>query len=105
MKTVIITGSTGLVGSESAYFFHKKGYRVIGIDNDFRKYFFGKTGSTEWKRKEIQKELKNYIHYSLDIRSKNLLEKIFIKYKKDVKLIIHTAAQPSHDWVLFHKFK
>ena len=42
MKTVIITGSAGLVGSESAYFFHKKGFRVIGIDNDFRKYFFGK---------------------------------------------------------------
>lgn len=98
MKTVIITGSAGLVGSESAYFFHKKGYRVIGIDNDFRKYFFGKTASTKWKKKEIKKKLPNYIHYSVDIRNKNSLEKIFIKYKRYIKLIIHAAAQPSHDW-------
>ena len=98
MKTVIITGSAGLVGSESAYFFHKKGFRVIGIDNDFRKYFFGKTGSTKWKTQEIKKKIKNYVHYSLDIRNKNLLEKIFFRYRKDTKLIIHAAAQPSHDW-------
>ena len=63
-----------------------------------QKYFFGKTGSTKWKKQEIINKLKNYIHYSLDIRNKNLLEKIFVKYKKDVKLVIHAAAQPSHDW-------
>lgn len=100
MKTVIITGSAGLVGSESVYFFHKKGYRIIGIDNDFRKYFFGKTASTEWKKKEIKKKLLNYIHYSVDIRNKNSLEKIFIKYKRYIRLIIHAAAQPSHDWAV-----
>jgi len=98
MKTVIITGSAGLVGSESVFFFHKKGFRVIGIDNDLRKYFFGKIGSTKWKTYELKKKLKNFIHYSVDIRNKNFLKKIFNKYRKDTKLIIHAAAQPSHDW-------
>ena len=103
MKTVIITGSAGLVGSESAYIFHKKGFRVIGIDNDFRKYFFGKTGSTKWKTQEIKKKLKNYFHYSLDIRKKNLLEKIFFRYRKDVKLIITDLA--GHECCNFKKFQ
>ena len=98
MKTVIITGSCGLVGSESATFFSKKGFRIIGIDNNSRKSFFGKDGDISQIRKKLQKEIKNYVHYNLDIRNYNLLKKIFLKYIKNIKLIIHCAAQPSHDW-------
>ncbi|MBL7036676.1 NAD-dependent epimerase/dehydratase family protein [Candidatus Microgenomates bacterium] len=95
-KTVIVTGSAGLIGSESVRFFHRKGFRVIGIDNDYRKYFFGPSASTSWNRKLLEKNLPNYIHHSVDIRNKKKIEDIIKKYKP--KLIIHTAAQPSHDW-------
>ena len=98
MKTVIVTGSCGLVGSESVSFFSKKGFRVIGIDNNSRKLFFGKDGDISWIKNKLLKEVKNYYHYNTDIKNLNLLEKIFLKYKKNIKLIIHCAAQPSHDW-------
>lgn len=97
IKTIIVTGSTGLIGSEAAKFFLKKGYEVIGIDNNLRKYFFGKDGDTEWKKIELKK-YKNYNHYNIDIRNYLKLEKIFKKKKKSLKGIIHCAAQPSHDW-------
>ena len=98
MKTVIVTGSCGLVGSESVSFFSKKGFRVIGIDNNSRKLFFGKDGDISWVKNKLLKEIKNYNHYNTDIKNLNLLEKIFLKYRKNIKLIIHCAAQPSHDW-------
>ncbi len=98
MKTVIVTGSCGLVGSESVSFFSKKGFQVIGIDNNSRKLFFGKDGDITWIKSKLLKEVKNYNHYNTDIKNFNLLKKIFIKYKKSIKLIIHCAAQPSHDW-------
>ena len=97
MKIVIVTGSCGLVGSESVSFFLKKGFRVIGIDNNFRKSFFGKDGDITWIKNKLIRE-KNYTHYFTDIKKYNSLEKIFLKYKKNIKLIIHCAAQPSHDW-------
>lgn len=97
VKKVLITGSAGLIGSESAKFFAKKGFEVFGVDNDMRSYFFGKDASTSWSKNNLIKELKDqYIHYSVDIRDNAGLEKIFKKTKFD--LIIHTAAQPSHDW-------
>ncbi len=97
MKTALITGSAGLIGSESARFFAEKGYAIIGIDNDMRKYFFGAEGSTEWNRERLEKELgKAYMHYTADIREKESIEKIVKKHKPDI--VIHTAAQPSHDW-------
>lgn len=96
-KKALITGSAGLIGSESAKFFGELGFEIHGIDNDMRKYFFGKDASTEWSRKNLMKELGDrYIHYSVDIRNNDKLEEIFKKNKFD--LIIHTAAQPSHDW-------
>jgi CDP-paratose 2-epimerase len=70
MSYVLITGSSGLVGSESAVFFLKKGFKVIGIDNDLRKSFFGKTASTSWIKKRIISEYKNYYHFNEDIRNK-----------------------------------
>lgn len=98
MKICIITGSNGLVGSESVRFFSSKKFKVIGIDNNFRKFFFGKNGDTSWVKKKLNSEFKNYSHYHCDIRHKNKISNIFKKYSKDIELIIHCAAQPSHDW-------
>lgn len=97
MKKALITGSAGLIGSESAKFFAELGFEIHGIDNNLRKYFFGKEASTLWSKNILQKTLKDkYIHYSIDIRNKKKLEEVFKKNSFD--LIIHTAAQPSHDW-------
>ena len=96
MKTILVTGSAGLIGSESVKFFIQKGFSVVGIDNNMRAYFFGNEASTEWKRKELEKTYNAYTHYPVDIRNHERLKKIFMKYQFD--LIIHTAAQPSHDW-------
>ena len=98
MSLAIITGSTGLVGSESVNFFHNKGFDVVGIDNNFRKVFFGNTGSTDWIKKRLIKRNKNFKNFSIDIRNFNQLEKLFKKYKKRISVVIHCAAQPSHDY-------
>lgn len=96
-RKILITGSAGLIGSESVKFFAEKGFEIHGIDNNMRKYFFGEEASTDWSRKLLEKSLKeNYIHYKVDIRDYKNLEEIFKKNK--FELIIHTAAQPSHDW-------
>ena len=98
MSVVIITGSNGLVGSESVNFFCDKGFNVVGIDNNLRKFFFGKDGSTQWIKNKLLKRNKNFINLNFDIRNKSGVEKIFKKYKKNISLIIHCAAQPSHDY-------
>jgi len=98
MSVVIITGSTGLVGSESVEFFCKKGFDVIGIDNNLRSLFFGKEGSTNWIKKRLQKKYKKFKNHNIDIRNIDALKKIFKKYSKNISLVIHCAAQPSHDY-------
>jgi len=94
-KNILITGSAGLVGSECVRFFSEKGFKVVGIDNNMRKVFFGEDGSIEWNKKLLLKAVPNYTHYDIDMRKEDV-EKIFKEYKFD--LVIHTAAQPSHDW-------
>ena len=96
-KIAIVTGSSGLVGSEACDFLLKKNFYVIGIDNNFRKKFFGKEGNTSWIKEKLLKN-KNYLHFNIDIRNTNKFENILKKYKKKIKFIIHAAAQPSHDW-------
>jgi len=97
VKKILITGSAGLIGSEAAKFFAAKGFEIHGIDNDMRKYFFGKEASTKWSRERLKEQLKEkYIHYNIDIRDYPKVLDIFKKNK--FELIIHTAAQPSHDW-------
>ena len=98
MSIVLITGSCGLVGSESVEFFYKKGFVILGIDNNSRKEFFGETASINWKKNELIKKYKYYRHFNLDIRKYKPLERIFKKYKNKISLIIHAAAQPSHDY-------
>ena len=96
-KIVLVTGSNGLVGSEASKFFIQKGFQVIGIDNNLRRHFFGKDGDTSKIKKNLN-TLSNYNHKNIDIRNKKKLFDIFKKNKSKIKLIIHTAGQPSHDW-------
>jgi CDP-paratose 2-epimerase len=98
MNVAIVTGSGGLIGSESISFFSKKFDKIIGIDNDMRSYFFGKDASTNWNVNRIKDTTPNYEHNAIDIRDFAKLDELFSKYGNDIKLVIHTAAQPSHDW-------
>lgn len=99
MSIVIITGSAGLIGSEATTFFAKQGFEVVGIDNDLRRVFFGEEASTTWNRQRLEQSLKDkYTHIEADIRDSETINKIFEKYGSNISLVIHTAAQPSHDW-------
>jgi CDP-paratose 2-epimerase len=98
MATAIITGSAGLIGSESVNFLADKFDTIVGIDNNLRQYFFGEEGSTKWNTERLNNEVSNYKHYSIDIREANDINNVFSEYNSDIKLIIHAAAQPSHDW-------
>ncbi len=98
MKIALITGAGGLIGSEAVARFATEFDQIIGIDNDMRSYFFGAEASTNWNVNRIKEQIANYTHYNLDIRNLEGLEKVFNEYGADIKLIIHTAAQPSHDW-------
>jgi len=100
---ILITGSTGLIGFAASNFYLKKNNKVIGVDNDLRSYFFGKKSSNKWKEKILKKN-NNYSHYSIDIRNKKKIFDLFKKYKGKIKSIIHTAAQPSHDWAAKEPF-
>jgi CDP-paratose 2-epimerase len=98
MEIALITGSAGLIGSESVRFLADKGMTAVGIDNDMRKTFFGDDASTAWNRQKLEEEITGYIHHDCDIRDQDDMEKLFSMYGSDIKLILHTAAQPSHDW-------
>ena len=98
MSVILITGSCGLIGSETVSFFAEKGFDTVGIDNNMRKSFFGQDGSVAWNQKRLQKKYKNYTHYSVDIRNASKVNRIFKKYASGITLIVHCAAQPSHDW-------
>ncbi len=98
MSIAVVTGSAGLIGSESCKRFHAEGMDVVGIDNDMRSYFFGKDASTSGTRAELESALPNYRHASVDIRDAEAVERVFARLGKAVELVVHTAAQPSHDW-------
>ena len=99
MSVVIITGSAGLIGSEASEFFAAQGLDIIGIDNDMRSRFFGADASTAWNRQRLEGKLKNsYKHLDLDIRDMPGVSDVFRKYGRNISAVIHTAAQPSHDW-------
>ncbi len=99
MAVVVVTGSCGLVGYESCLFFSNLGFDVVGIDNNMRKYFFGDTASTEGRRVQLENTLgRRYRHFDVDIRDSQALIEIFRQYGDNILLVIHTAAQPSHDW-------
>ena len=104
MSIAIITGSGGLIGAESVKFFSKKFDKIIGIDNNSRQYFFGKLASVNTNINLLKKEIKNYSHQHIDIRNNNKIERIFKNYKKNIRFILHCAAQPSHDWAAKEPF-
>jgi len=104
MSIALVTGSGGLIGSETVRFFSDKGLDVVGIDNDMRGYFFGPEASTEWCIKRFESEISGYIHFSSDIRDEKAMGEIFKKYGDDIEVVVHTAAQPSHDWAAKEPF-
>ena len=99
MSSVLVTGSAGLIGSEAALFFADQGFDVIGIDNDMRRFYFGDDASTDWNRMRVEQLLGHkYSHHNVDIRNHEAVDRIFERYGSSIQLVIHTAAQPSHDW-------
>ena len=98
MKAALITGASGLIGSQAVEFFAQKGFYIVGIDNEMRRYFFGEDASTRWNQKRLAGRIKNYTHQNIDIRDQKALQKVFKEFNTDIKVIIHAAAQPSHDW-------
>ncbi len=99
MSIAIVTGSAGLIGSEATRHFANQGMTVVGIDNNMRQEFFGAEASTNWQRSQLQTELGNrYEHNDIDIREMDSIEKVFKKFGNNIELIVHAAAQPSHDW-------
>jgi len=98
MSVALVTGSAGLIGSEAARFLVAQGLSVVGIDNDMRQYFFGPDGSTDWNRRLLERELRRYEHVSADIRDQDAIRRVFERFGRDISLVIHAAAQPSHDW-------
>ena len=105
MSLVIVSGSAGLIGSETVRFFASKGLDVIGIDNDMRADFFGSEASTDWNRQLLEKEIPNYRHMNLDIRDETQMQNLFRDCASDLSGVIHCAAQPSHDWAARDPFK
>ncbi len=104
MSVALVTGSCGLIGAESCRFLAAKGFDVVGIDNDLRSYFFGKEASTSWNLKQLKKAIPNYAHHKIDIRNTTKLEEIFSHYGSAIGLVVHCAAQPSHDWAAKEPF-
>ena len=94
-KTILVTGSSGLIGSEAVEFFDRQGHEIHGIDNNMREVFFGAAGDTTWNLNRLSSVTKNFTHHNLDIRDRVGLEALFRSHRFD--LIIHCAAQPSHD--------
>ncbi len=98
MPTVIVTGSGGLIGSESVRYFSEQGFRVVGIENDLRATFFGPEASTAPTSRALAAELPELEAVDMDIRDADGVLRLFERYRRDVELVVHTAAQPSHDW-------
>jgi len=97
MRVVIITGSAGLIGAETVRFFAGKGFKVIGIDNNMRKYFFGEEASTEWSRKNLEETVPQYSHIGADIRDAEQINNIFSEIGKQVDVVITTCGTLDHD--------
>lgn len=98
MSVAIVTGSGGLIGSETVRFLHEQGMDVVGIDNDMRSYFFGPDASTDWNVEILRSQLRRYSHREVDVRDQDAVNRLFRTYGSAIAVVVHTAAQPSHDW-------
>lgn len=105
MSVAVVTGSGGLVGSEAVADFAALGLDVVGIDNDMRRVFFGQAGSTAWNIARLKRLLgPSYTHHQIDIRDREGIDALFRTYGQACTLVVHTAAQPSHDWAAREPF-
>jgi CDP-paratose 2-epimerase len=105
MSVAVVTGSGGLIGSEAVRHFADLGLDVVGVDNDMRAQFFGPEASTRWNAQRLAKEFpRRYAHYEIDIRDRETLRRLFQRYGDAIVLVVHTAAQPSHDWAVRDPF-
>ena len=95
---IVVTGSAGLVGAEASRYFAGQGYRIVGIDNDMRASFFGERASTRWAADRLREQCPDYTHLSIDIRDREAVDRVFREYRGAIAAVVHTAAQPSHDW-------
>ncbi len=99
MSTILVTGSAGLIGSETVRYFADRGHSIVGIDNDLRAHFFGDGASTKWNRDRLLESFpSSYEHHEIDIRDRTAVERIFAERSRDIAMVVHAAAQPSHDW-------
>ena len=92
---VLVTGSSGLIGSEAVEHFDRQGHEVVGVDNNMRRVFFGPAGDTLWNLERLKRLTKRFTHAALDIRDRTGIEELLRIHRFD--LIVHCAAQPSHD--------
>ena len=104
MSLILVTGSAGLIGSETVRFFADKGLEIVGIDNDMRAKFFGEEASTKWNRHRLETEISGYTHTDADIREEPAMQTLFSRYGKSISAVVHNAAQPSHDWAASDPF-
>jgi CDP-paratose 2-epimerase len=105
VSVAIVTGSAGLIGSEAARHFAALGMTVVGVDNDMRAEFFGAEASTAWNAQRLVDELgASYVPESIDVRDRAAVERLVKRYASDLELVVHCAAQPSHDWAAREPF-
>ena len=105
MSVAFITGAAGLIGSEAALHFAQLGLDVVGVDNDMRSVFFGPDASTAWMTEHLRRELgPRYTHHAIDVRDREAIDGLLADLGADVSVVIHTAAQPSHDWAAREPF-
>ncbi len=95
MKKLLVTGSSGLIGSEVCLHFSKLGWEIHGVDNNQRAVFFGPNGDTRWNQNRLSEQISSFKHHELDIRDRNAVIELISTVRPDA--IVHTAAQPSHD--------
>ena len=98
MSVALVTGSAGLIGSETCKRFHAEGLEIAGLDNDMRARFFGPEASTASSKQMLERKLPNYHHADIDIRDFDAVQRVFKRYGSAINVVVHTAAQPSHDW-------
>jgi CDP-paratose 2-epimerase len=105
MSVAFITGAAGLIGSEAALHFGGLGLDVVGVDNDMRSVFFGEEASTAWMTDHLRDRLgSQYTHHDVDVRDREAIDRLLQGLGSAVSLVIHTAAQPSHDWAAREPF-
>ena len=94
----MVSGSAGLIGAECVREFTERGMQVVGIDNDMRRVFFGAEASTSWMRRRLESLHPSYRHCEHDIRDSDAISALFARYGRAIEVVVHCAAQPSHDW-------